>query len=43
MHTYRNPQFRIDDRVEDLLGRMSLEERIEQFAHDAPTNDRLAG
>jgi beta-glucosidase len=41
MHVYQDCDQPIQRRVEDLLGRMTLEEKAEQLGHDAPENERL--
>ena len=38
---YRNPDAAIERRVEDLLSRMSLEEKVSQLMNDSPAIDRL--
>lgn len=38
---FRNPDLPLARRVEDLLGRMSLEEKVSQMQHDAPAIERL--
>src|SRR5579863_63329 len=38
---YKNPSAPLDQRVRDLLGRMTLEEKISQLMNDAPAIDRL--
>ncbi len=41
MPLYKDTRARLDDRVTDLLGRMTLEEKTQQLGADAPANDRL--
>lgn len=38
---YTNPNLSFDDRVDDLIARMTLEEKVSQMAHDAPAIERL--
>lgn len=38
---YWNPNLPIDERVEDLVGRMTLDEKIGQMMNNAPAIDRL--
>jgi beta-glucosidase len=38
---YKNPDLRVDKRVEDLVSRMTLEEKISQMSHLAPAIERL--
>jgi beta-glucosidase len=38
---YRDPTRPIEERVDDLISRMTLEEKISQMVHDAPTIERL--
>jgi len=38
---YRNPQLAIDQRVDDLVSRMTLEEKISQLGHTAAAVSRL--
>jgi len=38
---YLDPDAPIDKRVEDLIGRMTLEEKVSQMMNDAPAIDRL--
>jgi len=38
---YRNPSLPIDQRVDDLLSRMTLEEKVSQLTHDADGVPRL--
>ena len=38
---YMNPDLPVDRRVEDLVSRMTLEEKISQMSHLAPAIDRL--
>ena len=39
--SYQNIDLPTDDRVEDLISRMALEEKISQLRYDAPAIDRL--
>ena len=39
--TYMNPDLAVDVRVDDLVGRMTLEEKISQTMNSAPAIDRL--
>ena len=38
---YLDPDRPVDDRVADLIGRMTLEEKVAQLAHEAPAIERL--
>ncbi len=38
---YKNPDLPIRDRVNDLISRMTLEEKISQMVHEAPAIERL--
>jgi beta-glucosidase len=38
---YQNPALSVDDRVKDLVGRMTIEEKISQMMNTAPAIDRL--
>jgi beta-glucosidase len=38
---YKNPALPFEERVDDLVARMSLEEKISQMVHDAPAIERL--
>ena len=38
---YDNPELPVETRVADLLGRMTLEEKIQQMLYDAPAIERL--
>jgi len=38
---YQNPAISVDDRVNDLVGRMTVEEKISQMMNTAPAIDRL--
>ncbi len=38
---YRDPSLPLEARVNDLIGRMTLEEKISQMVHDAPEIERL--
>jgi beta-glucosidase len=38
---YLDPNLPIDERVDDLVGRMTLEEKVSQTLHGAPAIDRL--
>lgn len=38
---YKNPNAPLDQRVRDLLVRMTLEEKVSQLMNDAPAIDRL--
>lgn len=38
---YRNPKLSVDERVDDLIGRMTLEEKISQLVEDADSIPRL--
>jgi beta-glucosidase len=38
---YRDPTRPIEERVDDLISRMTLEEKISQMVHDAPAIERL--
>jgi len=40
-HKFRNPDLPIDERVDDLVGRMTLEEKIAQTMNNAPAIERL--
>ncbi|HCV43003.1 MAG TPA: glucan 1,4-alpha-glucosidase [Bacteroidetes bacterium] len=39
---FMNPQLSVDKRVDDVVGRMTLEEKIGQMMHAAPAIERLA-
>ena len=41
MSHHNNRNFSIDERVDDLIARMSLEEKVLQLVYDAPAIDRL--
>ncbi len=41
VHPFRNPDLTIDDRVDDLIDRLTLEEKISQLNYDAPAIERL--
>ncbi|MCX7681300.1 MAG: glycoside hydrolase family 3 C-terminal domain-containing protein [Anaerolineae bacterium] len=38
---YRDPTYTIEERVNDLVSRMTLEEKVSQMVHDAPAIERL--
>ena len=38
---FRNPSLPVEDRVNDLVSRMTLEEKVSQMVHDAPAIPRL--
>lgn len=38
---FQNPNLSIEQRVDDLLGRMTLEEKVYQMEHEAPAIERL--
>ena len=38
---FENPDLTIDERVDDLVSRMTLEEKVSQLVYDAPAIDRL--
>jgi beta-glucosidase len=38
---YRNPDLSIDERVDDLVSRMTLDEKVSQMLYDAPAIERL--
>jgi len=38
---FMNPRLSIDDRVSDLIGRMTLAEKVSQMSHDSPAIERL--
>lgn len=38
---YQNPNLTIDERVDDLISRMTLEEKVSQMIYNAPAIDRL--
>jgi beta-glucosidase len=38
---YKNPKLRVEERVADLVSRMTLEEKISQMVNDAPAVERL--
>ncbi len=38
---YQNPDLSVDERVNDLISRMTLEEKISQLRYDAPAIERL--
>ena len=39
---YQNPELPIEERVDDLVGRMTLEEKVSQMLHTAPAIERLS-
>jgi beta-glucosidase len=39
--TYQDPAHFIEERVDDLVSRMTLEEKVSQMVHDAPAIERL--
>ena len=38
---YKNPNLTIDERVSDLISRMTLKEKISQMVYEAPAIDSL--
>jgi beta-glucosidase len=40
-YTFLNPDLKVDARVNDLISRMTLEEKIAQLSYDAPAINRL--
>ncbi len=38
---YRNPDLPLEERVNDLVGRMTLDEKVKQMLYNAPAIDRL--
>ncbi len=38
---YKDPMLPIQDRVDDLVGRMTLREKVSQMVHDAAAIERL--
>jgi len=38
---FMKPKLPIDDRVSDLIGRMTLTEKVSQMSYDTPTIERL--
>jgi beta-glucosidase len=38
---YKNPDLPIDQRVDDLIGRMTIEEKVSQMSHEAAAIERL--
>ncbi|MBN1413861.1 MAG: glycoside hydrolase family 3 C-terminal domain-containing protein [Bacteroidales bacterium] len=40
-YTFQNPSLEIEARVNDLISRMTLDEKIAQLSYDAPAIDRL--
>ena len=40
-YPFQNPELIIDQRVDDLVSRLTLEEKISQMVHDAPGIERL--
>jgi beta-glucosidase len=38
---FRNPDLAVDERVQDMISRMTLEEKVGQMLHDAPAIERL--
>jgi beta-glucosidase len=41
MKTYQNPDENIETRIDDLMSRMTLEEKVHELIHEAPANERL--
>ncbi len=41
MHPFQNPELPVDQRVDDLISRLSLEEKAAQMLHEAPAIERL--
>ena len=41
MEPYENPELAVDQRVRDLISRMTLEEKVSQMGNTAPAIDRL--
>ncbi|MFW5840494.1 MAG: glycoside hydrolase family 3 N-terminal domain-containing protein, partial [Planctomycetota bacterium] len=39
---YMNPDLPIDERVDDLVGRMTIEEKVSQMSHEAAAIERLS-
>ena len=40
-HKYQNPNLSIEERVDDLISNMTLEEKVGQLMYNAPSIDRL--
>ena len=38
---YLNPKLSLDERVSDLISKMTLTEKVQQMAHNSPAIDRL--
>ena len=41
MHPYQDPDRPLEDRVDDLVGRMTLDEKVKQTLYNAPAIERL--
>src|SRR5210317_976485 len=41
VYPFRNPDLTIEDRVNDLVDRLTLEEKVSQLNYDAPAIERL--
>ncbi|MCG8388848.1 MAG: hypothetical protein MJA30_25070, partial [Cytophagales bacterium] len=40
-YAFQNPKISLNERLDDLLGRLSVEEKISQLNYDAPAIERL--
>lgn len=40
-YPFQNPSLSLEERVDDLIGRMTLEEKVKQMEHEAPAIERL--
>jgi beta-glucosidase len=40
-YVFQNPAFSLEERVNDLVSRMNLQEKVSQMIYDAPAIERL--
>lgn len=40
-YLFQNPEFSVEERVEDLLGHLTIEEKVGQMMHETPAIERL--